>query len=317
MSKVSASSRVARLLAMAPWVTAQGGASMSELCDRFAVTKQQLESDLQVLGMVGVAPHTADMLIEVTIDDDWVTIRSQGWMDRPPALTAAQGLALLAAAEALMEVQGADADGPLARALAKVEAAMGVEVGRELDVDLGHASDDVMEQVTQAARERTQLDVRYYGHGADRITERTIEPWRVFASAGAWYVNAWCHRANELRLFRLDRFEAVTSTGVPATVERHDIPDPGPNPYIPQDDDVEVTLVIDAAVAWAVERWNTNAIEVLPDGARRVTLSVGSMAWLERVLIQLGPRATVDEISDPDALDRSAMIRRILKRYHR
>jgi proteasome accessory factor C len=315
MKGESASTKVARLLAMTPWIAGQpGGASMADICERFDISPRQLESDLMALNMVGVAPHSPGDYVEVVIDDDWVTIRPQ-WFDRPPALTPAQGLALLAAADGLQDVQGADPDGPLARALAKVEAALGMAIGREVDVDLGVADDEVMAQVSQAAGEQTQLEVSYYSHGTNSFNDRTIEPWRLFSSAGSWYVDAWCLKANALRMFRLDRIGAVTSPGTKATVERHDIADPGNNPYHPGDDDVDVTLILEPEVGWVVEQWHTSSVTELSDGKLQVELSVGSMAWLERVLVQLGPRASVAAISDSGVIDRATVARRILQRY--
>jgi len=315
MSRGSASAGVVRLLAMVPWIASQpGGVSIAEVCDRFAISAKQLESDLGALGMVGIAPHSPDMFVEVSLTDGWVSIRPQ-WFDRPPALTAAQGLALVAAAESLQAVQGSDPDGPLARALAKVEASIGVEIGRDVDVDLGYADETVIERVSQAAREQTSIDVTYYSHGSDRFTDRTIEPWRVFSAGGYWYTDAWCHVAGDVRMFRLDRFGSVEPSGAKATVERLDMPDHGPDLYKPGSDDVGVTLVIDADMHWVIERWNTESVVTLPDGRVQVELSVGSKAWLERILMQLGHRAQVAASTDPAAVDRPAVARRLLVRY--
>jgi predicted DNA-binding transcriptional regulator YafY len=315
MSGESAATKVARLLALTPWIAAHpDGASMADICDRFDISPRQLKSDLMVLNLVGVAPRSPGDFVDVVIDGDRVSIRPQ-WFDRPPALTAAQGLALLAAADGLQDVQGADPDGPLARALAKVQESIGMEVGRDVDVDLGSADHEVMAQVSQAVLGQTQLAVSYYSHGTDRVTDRSIEPWRLFSSDGFWYVDAWCLDANALRKFRLDRFVAVASNGAKATVVRPEISEPGNRSYNPGENDVEVTLVIDAEVAWVVDRWNASSVTNLPDGRVQVELSVGSLAWLERLLVQLGARVSVTAISDPDVIDRAAVARRILQRY--
>jgi proteasome accessory factor C len=314
VTRESTADKVARLLVMAPWIASQpGGVSIAEVCERFVTTPTQLTADLGALGMVGIAPHSPDMYVEVTLSDDWVVIKPQ-WFDRPPALLAAQGLALLAAAEGLAEIDGVDPQGPLARALAKVEKSLGVEVGR-LKVDLGHADDAVMEAVRRAVADQTSLDISYYSHGVNKISERTIEPWRLFSADGYWYTDAWCHTAGDVRLFRLDRISSASSTSTAATVERQDLPDHGPDLYKPGADDVAVSLLISPEMAWATERWNTESVVTRPDGYLEVELSVGSTAWLERVLVQLGDRATVISSTDEAATDRSAVARRILERY--
>jgi hypothetical protein len=93
------------------------------------------------------------------------------------------------------------------------------------------------------------------------------------------------------------------------------MPDHGPDLYKPGSDDVGVTLVIDADMHWVIERWNTESVVTLPDGRVQVELSVGSKAWLERILMQLGHRAQVAASTDPAAVDRPAVARRLLVRY--
>lgn len=315
MSRTSASSAAERLLAMIPWIAAQpGGVALEEVCTRFGISAERLESDLRALCLVGIAPHDPGMYVDVLLSDDWVHIRPQ-WFDRPPALSAEQGLALLAAAESLLAIEGSEPDGPLERALAKVQEAIGVEVGSDIGVDPGTADETVFKQVVEAVRDQTQLTISYFSHGVDRVGDRTIEPWRLFAAEGNWYTDAWCHNANALRMFRLDRIIGVIASGDSAKVERTEIAEPGPNLYKPGADDCVVTLAIDEGSHWAAERWNTVSQTTLPDGRLQVVMSVGSTAWLERILVQLGPRAEVTAISDPTAVDPAALARRILERY--
>ena len=61
------------------------------------------------------------------------------------------------------------------------------------------------------AAERVEID--YYTFGRDQLTTRAIDPRAVFAAAGQWYVDAWCHKADDDRLFRVDRVRGVRPTG--------------------------------------------------------------------------------------------------------
>lgn len=54
-----------------------------------------------------------------------------------------------------------------------------------------------------------------------RVTERTVDPWGVVPYAGRWYVVGHDHRADDVRLFRVDRIAGVLPGG-PATVSRPD-----------------------------------------------------------------------------------------------
>ena len=73
MSRISATDRMARLIAAIPWIAAQGGVSIEEISERFDYPQSVLLEDLEsVLLFVGVPPYTPDTLIDVIIDDDMV-----------------------------------------------------------------------------------------------------------------------------------------------------------------------------------------------------------------------------------------------------
>ena len=77
MSRISATDRMARLIAAIPWIAAQGGVSIAEISERFDYPQSVLLEDLEtVLLFVGVPPYTPDTLIDVIIDDDMVWILS-------------------------------------------------------------------------------------------------------------------------------------------------------------------------------------------------------------------------------------------------
>ena len=299
---------------MVPWIAAQpGGATISEVCERFAITPAQLREDLSTMQFVGPAPQTPDMLVDVSITDEWIDIGAQ-WFDRPPALTIDQALVLIAAGRALLNVPGSDPDSPLARATARVEAAIGLDPDA-INVDLGPADHDIYEVLHQAAIDGTPVAIRYYSHGRDDTTDRVIEPWQVVADQGAWYVEGWCQHAGERRVFRLDRISAAERHTGAATMPRQPQFHPGGTLDEPDDEDLAVTLVVDRSLEWAIERWQADSVEPLDESRTRVTLRVHSPQWLERLLLQLGQRATVESCSNPDALDVAGAAQRIIDRY--
>src|SRR5205085_748518 len=118
---------------------------------------------------------------------------------RPLRLTPAEGLALLAAGVAVSAAPGFDPLGPLARALGKLSAVLGVDPDESVEVELGDASSEILGLVQEAASSRRRVEVDYYSYGRDAWSRRVIQPARVFNSAGHWYV------ASGDRLFRVDR----------------------------------------------------------------------------------------------------------------
>ncbi len=297
------------MLALVPYVLAHPGVTITELADRFEVSEGELERDLELLPLCGLPPYTADRLIDVWVVDGAVEIRLAEYFERPLRLTPAEGLALLAAGRGLLSVPGSDTHGPLATALGKLEDALDAR-GR-LAVDVGGS--DHLEELQAAAAASEQVEIDYYSFARDEMTTRVVDPWRVFHAFGAWYLAAWCHRASAERLFRVDRVRSVRSTGrhFDAADRGADMPD---LVYRPRPEDLRVTLRLAPSADWVVESYPHEAAEQLDDGSWQVVLAVSEPAWLERLLLSLGPDATVagpEEAADiaPDAAAR------ILTRY--
>lgn len=286
----SADRRLRRLLALVPWVATQDGPRIEDVCARFGCTEQELVDDLGLLFLCGVHPFTPDTLIDATVEDGRVWIRFADWFARPLRLTPAEGLALVAAGAALRSVPGTDPDGPLPRGLAKVAAVLGVDPDEAVGVELGAAPPEVLATVQLASSECRKVEIDYYSYGRDAWTRRVVEPHQVYNAAGQWYVAAWCHAATADRIFRVDRMRSATV--LEETFERRaDRPSPGVFSPRPEDPLVVIDLPPDAR--WVAEEYPVESVEELGQGRRRVGLRVSERAWLERLLLSLGPAATV------------------------
>ncbi len=295
--KATAQDRMKRLLAMVPWIVANPGVRLSELAERFGLTEAELAEDIDVVFMVGLPPYTPDALIDFTFDEDRIWIRYADFFARPLKLTPAQALALLASSDGLMSVPGSDPDGPLARALDKLGSALGVDVDATVDVHLGSAAPENLALLRTAVAEKTDVDIVYYSHGRDERSARRISPWRLNAAGGYWYVQSWCHRAEGERLFRVDRIESVTATGEasshPAPVE-----DAEAVMFRAAEAHDSITLRLDSEARWVAETYPYESVDHHDDGSVTVTLRVSGRPWLERLLVRLGPLATVVDAAD-------------------
>lgn len=314
MSRLTSGGRLERLLSIVPWVVANDGPRLSEVAERFDYPEDRLLSDLnEILFMVGLYPFTPDQLVEVVVDDDRVWIHYAEYFARPLRLTTEQALALVTASSSLLSVQGADADGPLARGLAKVAATLGVVPGSELDVDLGQAPAEALARVRTALAEHRQLDIEYYAYGRDELTARTVDPYRLTNSEGQWYVLAWCHRAEGERLFRVDRMRTVQLLD---TTFEPPVALPDVSVFEPQPDDPRVTLRLAPTAAWVPATFPAERVEHLDDGWLRVTMAISAKPWLERLLVRLGDDAVLESATGDIETDlAAATARRILARY--
>ena len=309
MPRLSADERLQRLLALIPWVASRDGPRVDDVCARFGCTQAELVDDLELLFLCGLHPYTPDMLIDVDIADGRVWIRYAEYFERPLRLTPAEGLALLAAGRAVLATSGGDDDGPLGRGLDKLARAMGVDAGEAVEVELGAVAADVLRTLRDSASANRQVEIDYYSFGRDDRTRRVIDPYAVFSASGQWYVSAWCHRVDDERLFRVDRIAAATaleSTFAPPEAR------PELSAYRPDAADPRVTLELEPSARWVAQQYPVEKVEEIEGGGLRVTLAASQPAWLERLLLRLGPRATV--VDGDNGLAESAA-RRLLGRY--
>jgi len=319
--------RLKRVLALVPYIADHPGVSLEELASRFEVPIRDLEHDLELLWYCGLPPYTADRLIDLEIVDGHVSVRFAEYFARPLRLTAAEGLSLLAAGRALLAVPGADPDGALATALDKLARVVGAGAG--LAVDVGGAPH--LEALRRAAEAGEQVEIDYYSFGRDALTTRIVDPRSVFHAFGQWYVDAYCHQAEADRLFRVDRVGAVRPLGT--HFERATGPDDrsdgqsdqsdqsdssddavtGPV-FRPRPEDTRVTVRLAPDADWVLEAYPTEGARQERDGSWRVVLVASERAWLERLLLRLGPAA---EVLDPPEwrAAAAAAARRVLARY--
>lgn len=315
MTRITSTDRVARMLAIVPWVASQpDGVAIDEVCRRFEIGRDILIADLTTLAFVGVAPYTPDVQVDAVVEDGKVFIHLPQFFDRPLRLTPEQGLALVASGKSLLSIQGADDDGPLARGIRKVAETLGVDPDATLDVHMGDVEADTLSELQRAIQTRHTVEIDYYAFGRDERSVRRVDPHRLYADQGHWYLAAFCHEAGGDRIFRADRIRQITTladTFAPPADE------PNLAVFRPAPDDLRVTLDLAPSARWVVEQYPTEAQQELDGGAVRVTLAITARPWLERLLVRLGPEAdvvTADPSLEGCTADAAA---RILARYER
>ena len=238
-------------------------------------------------------------------------IRYAEYFSRPLRLTPAEGLALLAAGQAVLATPGADETGPLARGLQKLAGVLGVTAAEAVEVALAPAPVEVMAALSEATTSHRQVELDYYSFGRDQWSQRVVDPYAVFSAGGQWYLSAWCHMVDDERLFRLDRVRA-------AQLLDSTFPPPETRPdfavYRPRPEDRRVVLELEPAARWVLDQYPIEEVTETGEGRVRVRLAVSEQAWLERLLLRLGPAARVVE-GERDVAAKAAC--RLLERYRR
>lgn len=312
--RATAAERLQRVLTIVPWVAANDGPTIDDICARFGVARDELLEDLNVVWMVGLPPYTPDELVEVVVDGDRVWIHYADFFSRPQRLTPEQGLALLAAGASFAALPGHDPDGPLARGLAKLANVLEIDVADALAIELGEAQPELLDLLRRAIGERRRVRIDYYAYGRDERRERVVEPYRLQAEEGAWYVFGHCREAGGDRIFRVDRIH-----GAELLDEGFELPAELPplQLFRPSDDDPRVTLELAAEARWVAEQYPVEQVDEVGDGRLRVRLAITAKPWFERLLLRLGPSTKVVEAPDGSGLDTlaSSAAARVLERY--
>jgi proteasome accessory factor C len=172
---------------------------------------------------------------------------------------------------------------------------------------------ELIGRLQDAAAAHEQVSIDYYSFGRDAASIRDVDPWSVYSAGGQWYVAAWCHQADDERLFRVDRIRSVTPTG-----RTFDPPParPAPDTFHPVDALPRVELDLDPADRWVLETYPTESVTEGADGRTRAVLAVGAAAWLDRLVLRLGPRSWVTGPPEARAAAAAAAAR-VRARYRR
>lgn len=307
MSSPKTAKRLNRILAMLPWVIANAGASVDEVCERFGYTARELAADLDLVFVCGLPGYGPGDLMVAYIDDDEVVVELADYFANPVRLTPPEALSLLAAGMAL--VSTGQAPPALASAVVKLQRVVLGDVEEALVVDLSEPP--LVGELREAAASGYVVRIVYTAIASGQTTEREVEPWAVFTTMGNWYVRGHCRMAAAERVFRVDRIRDVVTTGdsfePPATPVEPEIG------YLPGAEDVRAVIRLYEQARWVADYF---PVEIVSDETDSlvVRFSASDPSVIARLLLRLGRSAELiegDSVADTLANLRS----RVLTRY--
>jgi proteasome accessory factor C len=313
----AAKDQVARLLRLVPYLHARDQVSLDEAARALGVPPEQLDKDLRVLFLCGLPGGYPDDLIDVDLDalegEGVIRVSNADYLARPLRLTPTEASAIIVALRALRAGADHDTREVVDRALAKLEAAA---AGSTPLVDPG--DDDpgpraLRAQLEDAVRRRRQVRLTYYVPARDEESERVVDPHAVASHHGVAYLDAYCHSAEALRLFRLDRIHEATVLETEAATDPSEPRDLSDGVF-GGEEATRVTLRLHPEARWVEEYYAVEQVRPRPDGGSDVDLLVADERWLRRLLLRLTPYA---EVLAPAAYGEGATeaIRRALALY--
>ena len=291
---VTSTERLQRLLALVPYVVSRKAVGLAETAAAFGVSERELVDDLNLLWCVELRAPDPYCPIDLSYEGGEIVVSQAESIARPLRLAVDEASALLVALRMLAEVPGLQDRSAMSRLIAKLEAAAGeaaaasAQVAVQVDIP-DEQAERLAGQIRAAISGHRRLHLRYYVPARDEATERDVDPIRVLVVEGRPYLEAWCLRAEGMRLFRLDRMLSLevldTPSAPPAEAVGVDIDE---GLFRPSPDDVHVEIELSAAGRWVAEYYPCETVTDLPDGRLRIVLRTPDTGLVRRLALRLG-----------------------------
>ena len=267
----------------------QDGVTLSDAGAELGIGREALLSILSPMLHISFRAQTNDEIIDTTYafeldeDTDRLSVDQAHWLrdmrSLPPSPATAQRLVL-----AGLVVKGASSqpDPALDAALDKLEALSG-------DLVVFIPEPPFLEVVRDCVEEETPLRFTY-AKSATAVSDRVVEPYKVFRQLGSWYVSGKELGSETIKYFRVDRMLDAEMTKLPRfrPPEDVDVPDRMPIDHLLRHVTVRVPERLRNLLA---DDYSIDELHELDRGRIEVRVGVLGEERLDYLLLRLGPEA--------------------------
>ena len=206
-----------RLLNLVYMIQKSPGIQAGELAKIFGRTTRTIQRDISNLRKAGFSIASSTGAAG--------GFRSRGsYYLKPLVFTGEEALAIFVASRVLLEQKGFPFRDDLESALAKIS-----QVIREKDKDFFKSLEprtsivvkqikdyypwgEVFTEINQAILDRAIIEITYDSYNSGTVSVRKVNPYHIMFREGCWYLIAYCHRREEIRIFRVDRIKDLRKT---------------------------------------------------------------------------------------------------------
>jgi proteasome accessory factor BC len=289
--KRTSEDQLKRMLQLVPFLVHNQGLHISEVAARFGITRKALEDDLRILICSGLPEGYPDDLLDIQWDDDHVFITQALDLTRPVRFTVDEACALLTGLETLNGLPELAEGGALESVTLKLMAAAGEEGLKAAALsgpEVAPGNSATLETARAAIGSGAQLHLKYFSPQRDAVSERDVDPLRLYSLDNTWYLEAYCHSAGGLRNFRLDRIEALEPNGRPAAAAAKPADSFPVKLFTPNDDDTVVVVELAPRGTGLADDYYAERTAALPGGGMLAEIRFGSTDWLPMFVAQHG-----------------------------
>ncbi|MCL2514911.1 MAG: WYL domain-containing protein [Microbacteriaceae bacterium] len=294
-----AADRLAFLLSVVPYLVDHPGVPVAEAAAHFGLTAKEMRQQVERITGMGVPGATKTYGPEDLFDIDWdalderdeIVITNRVVIDDAPRFSAREAAALIAGLQYLQAVPGAADSEVLSGLIAKL--ARGASATPP-PVAIDHGPRDAALDVLRgalASGHRVEFDYLNARGGRER---RPVDPLRLESRDDAWYLRGWCHLRRDLRIFRIDRMEAVVDTGL-AVLHTPDEVALSETLFDPSADDLVVEVRVAESALPGFAEYLSDDAQLVPDGEGyvRTSIRVAHFHSLKRLVASMAGLLTV------------------------
>lgn len=198
--------KIDRLVSIIMILLDKGRIGAQELADMFEVSPRTIYRDIDAINMAGIPVRGAsgvgggfEIMPEYKIDKKVFSTDDLS--------------ALLMGLSSLSNIVRGD---ELVHALAKVKSFIPADRAKDIELKANQIWIDLspwtgnsniqpyLEMIKGVLQEKKLLSFEYIAHHGKKTT-RTVEPYQLVLKSSQWYLQGYCHKRNDFRLFRLSR----------------------------------------------------------------------------------------------------------------
>ena len=283
----SAGKRALRTMDLIPFIVENPACSIRSLAEKFSVSEDQIEKDLQLIFLCGLPGYTPYELIDIVLDNGIVTVIEPQVLDRPRKFSKSEMVVIVLGLRILSELYPADSIQmlKLEKLIAKISALVPTYVSKQTGNSLNSS---LLKDLNRAINQNLSLDIEYSSVSKDEITKRNILPLELFLLNGAMYLRAVDIAQSSERVFRADSIRII-SIGSVVSVQNDSN----------KEKVSEVSLMVDRSKKLFMER-NSSIIKSVEDSKKgfKVNVMVSNLEWLKRCILSNSPGIAVAAPSD-------------------
>lgn len=200
------------MLDLVPYISSHQGISLSELAQQFAVSEDELLSDLNSLWMCG--DNRFD-LMDLQFESGYVSIRNAHTLNVVRSLSQQEIVSILIGLN-LIEKALPSNRAELVSDIDSLRKKLGESFSRIVEAIPAH-SDEILATVQEAIAKNRKLQISYYSPAEDEITERVVAPLELYVMDNKDFLSAFCDLADSRRTFRVDRIKSAKLLEFPAS----------------------------------------------------------------------------------------------------